>query len=103
MSTTQHTPGKWKIGRKDILGGLQIINEARELVAVAESESDPEANAARIVACVNACEQLEDPGKQIPEMIGVLKQFWQASESGDLDRHDWNALEQVLLELGVLE
>jgi len=37
----------------------------------ASFESD--ANAQRIVACVNACEGMEDPGKAIPEMLEALK------------------------------
>lgn len=55
MSTEKHTPGPWRI-RTD-LPQLVIASESGQYIVAIPSE----VNAARIVACVNAMEGIEDP------------------------------------------
>lgn len=78
---SKHTPGPWRAvpqtnGSKLIAAdlkplGLRIIafNVAR-----ADSIIEDDANAARIVACVNACEGIADPNV-IPEMLAAIKRI----------------------------
>ena len=68
MNTT-HTPEPWEarsigISRKDNHNGPILacyVNTAQRYIGVKEAE----ANASRIVACVNACAGMEDPAAEI--------------------------------------
>lgn len=68
MTKTQHTPGPWVV-----TGPLRRcigIDRTR----LAECYPNPVANAARIVACVNACEGIDDPSV-IPEVLFLLRRL----------------------------
>lgn len=52
---TQHTKGPWQYGEDGYGNGYDVVANGRHIVSCAE-----EANALRIVACVNACEGLDD-------------------------------------------
>ena len=68
--TPTHTPAPWSIdaGNFIISGGKDI---ARALGDCTTEEEDT-ANAARIVACVNACAGLNDPAADIATMRRAL-------------------------------
>lgn len=64
--TTKHTPGPWKHASTYVRGNANILSCEGAIVAQAVyggdvSMNETAANAARIVACVNACEGIADP------------------------------------------
>jgi hypothetical protein len=75
----------------DLSRRLPIINafDGAEKVDVAAlcrddiSQDEVQANAARIVACVNACKGIEDPEKVIPELVVALKDLVEQIEAHD--------------------
>jgi hypothetical protein len=78
MSETQHTPGPWRAGSQHpVLGDVQVTGiftdeEFGDLIASCDtSPCNPqaEANARRIVACVNACDELPT---DMLEQVGKL-------------------------------
>lgn len=83
MSAPKHTPGPWEVNYfvdHDEEGSC--IEAAGRNVATlyfrhgkykAVLAEQSEANAARIVACVNACEGIERPNIVIPELISALR------------------------------
>lgn len=80
MSNTKHTPGKWTIGYSCESGAPQI--DAKDGDNAGEEETAPiaelwgergEANAARIVACVNACEGINP--EAVPELFDVVRKL----------------------------
>jgi hypothetical protein len=44
------------------------------LAYIRDFQSNDEANAARIVACVNACEGIADPGA-VPDLLAALREL----------------------------
>ena len=76
-NTTQHTLGPLKIGPRDDNGDITIITNNGFIVGrinrFSESFGDKKdsVNAARIVACVNACEGINPDA--VPEMLEALK------------------------------
>ena len=79
MSENKHTPGPWVIGRPPPNGEQTIGDKNGLMVAVATTGYgvNSEANARRIVACVNACagittEQLER-SKSLDEFMRSMK------------------------------
>lgn len=78
MSKSEHTPGPWGSGVKPYIvpstgegdnfsdGDWNIFPPLGEAGPVAIVNS--EANAVRIVACVNACEGIDDPGAALEEL-----------------------------------
>lgn len=60
MSEQKHTPGPWHVGRK--VGNMIYARDGLDVIAECDSSIDDvprsvgEANARRIVACVNECE-----------------------------------------------
>jgi hypothetical protein len=85
---SKHTPGPWvaHVSKADEFtsNDVMLIRSQEPLYGVAgiEIERDvDEANAARIVACVNACEGIEDPSV-VPEMLAALKSahYWICSD-----------------------
>lgn len=74
-----HTPGPWtwwspKIERTVVHGACSQVCEMNSGRPFAE------ANAARIVACVNACEGLADPSG-VPALIAAVNRLWAAKEA----------------------
>lgn len=77
MSKTAHTPGPWVINPDN----PTFISSADNTADICEIEGWPleyaaeeDANRARIVACVNACEGIADPSV-VPEAIEALRGF----------------------------
>lgn len=100
---SKHTGGQWAVN-KDDWGSTIIVSSARQApitkmhnwVGISPSI---EPNAARIVACVNACEGIEDPSV-VPELLEVLKgyadQLWKMEERAGIGPTDvWLALSKT--------
>jgi len=69
-----HTPEPWQIER--LPGNIRLLGKGRQFIARIEG-TDPKrdedkANAARIVACVNACEGMHDPAAEIKALRDAL-------------------------------
>lgn len=87
-----HTPAPW-VAVSPHPGQFAIVPENRQkhapthtLAYVRDFQANDEANAARIVACVNACEGLSDPVAQIKALRDALIQsckdiLWIAQEA----------------------
>lgn len=73
MSTEKHTPGPWRI-RTDLPQPV-IVSESGQYVVAIPSE----VNAARIVACVNAMEGIQNPKK--------FRENWEAVKHLELDKY----------------
>lgn len=84
MNNMKHTPGPWIVGRRDILDDLQIRTPDGQLIGACESETDPEANAARIVACVNALEGVKDPAALMAAVMYVIETIGHAQHEDAL-------------------
>jgi len=71
--TQKHTPGPWIVGRGNRIY-MGAAMEAREIAVATRSDpsirAQAEANAARIVACVNACEGINP--EAVPEIVKAL-------------------------------
>lgn len=104
--STKHTPGPWKFHSKPINGNYTIETD-RELRGdcwwvcdTGESayilDEERKANAARIVACVNACEGIADPSavKDLLEALEMVAELLALDEKEGVDcyalraRHD---------------
>lgn len=74
MTTTKHTAEPWQTFQSDA-GGIVADDKGNTLASLpwAGDNHDPEANAARIVACVNACAGIDDPVKAINGAKAALK------------------------------
>ena len=80
MSESKHTPEPWKVGPTNPgriyrdSGSLSKIGNpiARANVAI-WPEGQEDANAARIVACVNACAGMADPEEEIAALREVAE------------------------------
>lgn len=69
---SKHTKGQWVVGHSFHTGverfkfgisvGKMAVAEVWDDIQYGEQSRNGKANAARIVACVNACEGIEDPG-----------------------------------------
>lgn len=68
----KHTQEPWEIGFNGA-GAPVITVEYRDICTIEESFGDAEANASRIVACVNACAGIENPGETIPALVAALE------------------------------
>ena len=71
-----HTPGKWikacGISRIDTVITVKDGNEIK-IAQTFGFSAIANANAARIVTCVNACAGIADPGKTIPDLLAALE------------------------------
>jgi len=66
---SKHTPGPWKVrGRFNVHSGSLHLLQAAGAGTINETD---EANAARIVACVNACAGINP--EAVPELLVALK------------------------------
>lgn len=76
-----HTPEPWSATGIDIEAGGEYIADfsCPELTAEAEA-----GNAARAVACVNACVGIEDPGTTIPKLIAALRSLVKRADTSEL-------------------
>jgi len=68
---TAHTPGPWRIGQDSAAHAIWTAGNVPASLIVAirpdctEQDNNRQANAARIVACVNSCEGIADPAQEI--------------------------------------
>ena len=68
-----HKGAQWEVGY-DCGDGTPIITfEARDIARLETYYKDADANAKRIVDCVNACEGIEDPLTTLPAMAEALR------------------------------
>jgi len=90
MSGAQHTPGPWTVDHECISANRAHISMA--IGPDGATYAEQKANAARIVACVNACEGIEDPTTAITEFRKCAQDY------GKLTAHDelMTALNQKL-------
>jgi hypothetical protein len=63
MSAPKHTPGPWKyrFNKAAEEAGVKFVKDIVDRNGESIAERAVEPDAARIVACVNACEGIEDP------------------------------------------
>lgn len=73
---SQHTPGRWEVPgpSPDLIG----TTNPRKLVAqtYGDSHEEIEANARRIVACVNACAGVPTEALEAFAKHGIFKRLW---------------------------
>ena len=72
----KHTPEPWIYTAFDVpilFTGVIKHNEGREIAAIYGNMGAGEANAARIVACVNACAGMDDPAAEIERLRDMEK------------------------------
>jgi hypothetical protein len=69
---SEHTPGKWVADGTVIYADIGIQPHIAYLDGLTDQ---PEANARRIVACVNACEGMDDP------QIGISKMCYEPDKA----------------------
>ena len=78
MTAAKHTPGPWYVAAEDLSGGRYYSISSQNcdffIHDGAHEEENGEANAARIVACVNACEGIADPAV-VPELLAFVADF----------------------------
>lgn len=86
MTKTQHTPGQWHV-IDDPSDSARYISAESGLIVARMRPTQARANAARIVACVNACEVIDDPESDIKEFIEAARSFFYsyhpAGDTGD--------------------
>jgi hypothetical protein len=70
---TKHTPEPWKHNEEQIIGDTLLI---------ALCHHGYKANAARIVACVNACAGMDDPAKEIATLRDRIAELEQPTANG---------------------
>lgn len=82
---TKHTQGKWRVKGANLSDVLDIVCDDGSWIMSANDASwmksgEAEANTARAVDCVNACESLADPSV-VREIVHVASAFIDASQS----------------------
>jgi hypothetical protein len=101
MSTTKHTAAPWIY-----TGSVLVEDQNRNVVARCNTHfrmDAEEANAARIVACVNACAGIEDPAAALAEAKEALRKILRhipASSGGASVSADVHLCKQALRALG---
>lgn len=97
---TPHTPEPWSVVTPHP-GQFAIVPENRQkhatthtLAYIRDFQSNDEANAARIVACVNACEGIADPGA-VPDLLEALKSALDIMEGREAGSERVDAIAQA--------
>jgi hypothetical protein len=89
MNTEQekHTPEPWSAtGHKGIYNSPDICDSRGDCIALMDSRGalagneEIKANAARIVACVNACASIPNPAETIAKMVEALRKIAEYGE-----------------------
>lgn len=85
MTARGWTPGPWHQARNN--AGPECIGHIRDSVGLviarcAVTRPDHEANAARIVSCVNGCAALPDPERDVADLITVLRSLTEGRVNG---------------------
>ena len=73
---SKHTPEPWAVEYDNLkpYGIFRHENgDPRDLIISPDSDGVSEADAHRIVACVNALEGFSDPERQVREMLALLR------------------------------
>ena len=88
---SDHTPAPWSTDTS-LTTGEPIIRavEAPDLCLAVFCETDPDgeeskANAARVVACVNACEGIDDPAATLAEVRDMLNMLSRMSLDDEIE------------------
>lgn len=110
MSETKHTPEPWRLAAShersefgcepEIVGPAHVdVDECEFVAVVCEGLNATEANAHRIVACVNALAGVEEPEAELAR-LRVIEAAARAYVEADPDRVDmgplYDALEQAV-------
>lgn len=74
MSKMNHTPEPWCTNGREIGDSPMMYTKISNSIS-GNSYEQAEANAARIVACVNACGGMEDPAREIAELRQAVE-YW---------------------------
>ncbi|WP_066281919.1 hypothetical protein [Blastomonas sp. CCH1-A6] len=93
MTKTAHTPGPWAVVNGSLISS-NLDSEGQEIdrpvgnqgIYVAQTKGpDSNPNAARIVACVNACEGIANPDV-VPEAIAALRGVrWRSADRDNME------------------
>lgn len=67
-----HTETPWHVDSAYGEKGVYITSTPTSVLVAKMRDTQSAANAARIVACVNACEGIRDPERMIPAVIQLL-------------------------------
>lgn len=92
---TKHTPGPWgfNVGKNGKVNGFEAVRiYGKEDMVLDFAHCNPgqnEIDAARVVACVNACEGIEDPSV-VPDLLSGLKDLFQMIDENILVRNTDN-------------
>jgi hypothetical protein len=94
----KHTPEPWEFKDTEmkITGagdwfGLQVIANVSPKMSFTKGMGTQCANAARIVACVNACAGMDDPAGEIERLRAEREQLLAALEDFVTDYHLWQS------------
>lgn len=105
IKKTNHTKGPWEVEDREIFYSGNEFSRGARMIAECGMSTNPEidqANAKRIVECVNACEGIENP-IAIRELIDAVKaerdplRAWQGTELAEARRR----IDKALAALGV--
>lgn len=97
MSITKHTPEPWgdhAINKPD--HGVIHAMRGAHIGTLKSSDSRSDSNAARIVACINACAGIEDPAAALSNVRQLLRSWKRDIECPD----DRDEIDNILRELG---
>lgn len=97
MSAVKHTPGPWRVASPSLYAGSEINIDAGERGYIAccghRGDEEAEANALRIVRCVNAHDELVAAAKRA---LAVLKAQGESVRRGNV----LDALENAIAKAG---
>ena len=95
----KHTPEPWIATKRDDVG--YDVGGERSIMAIVEFDhedarvtGDDEANAKRIVACVNACKGIKDPEQAVPMLLEACRFAFARSYARSETRQKWTSMDQ---------
>ena len=62
------------------LADTNVADDDKEFISNAELD----ANVERIVGCVNGCQGIKDPARTVPELVEIVRDLYQRTNSGFL-------------------
>lgn len=95
MSNDKHTPTPWEVGasKRSVIKAdgqnskvIAAMRTSDSIINGSFADGEPEANAARIVQCVNACEGLDDPEKWIKHQKEYRNEMSNSTLSQEVDK-----------------
>lgn len=106
MSTRKQTPGPWEVctWMRDCkrITDTKYGEHRTDIGVVYTQKESGDANADRIVACVNACEGIENPVATIPALVKALRVAEVAlmpTEDGAGDEEAWAVVREALAQV----